>query len=189
MRRRWHAAGGVLAAVALILARPDTARAAHWVAYFPGGIVDWYVGGYPFLRSWPNVHWPSRDSYMTYGIGRGTYKVYYPTPDASGKYYYYTPKAGVPYQETTALVEVKLPISDADVWFDGSRTASTGPVRQFLTPPLVVGRDYRYEVRALWNEGGHDVLQTRTVTVRAGDRLSVDFTTEEKSGKSGGGGR
>jgi uncharacterized protein (TIGR03000 family) len=179
MRRRWHAAGGVLAAAALMLARPGAAPAAHWMEYYVGGNVNWYVGGYPFLSSWPNHHWPSRTIYMTYGIGGGTYKVYYPTPDASGKYYYYTPKAGVPNQETVAGIEVKLPISDADVWFDGVRTITTGPVRTFRTPPLVIGRTYRYLVRALWTEGGQDVVQTRTITVRAGDRLSVDFTAPE----------
>jgi uncharacterized protein (TIGR03000 family) len=176
MTKRWPAAGAALALL-LLAARPEKAAAdMHWLAYYPGGIVDWYDGPYPFLWSWPNVNWPAQDSYMTYGIGNGTYKVYYPTPDASGKYYYLTPKAGVPVEDTTALIEVKLPASDADVWFQGERTSRTGSVRQFRSPPLVVGRNYTYDVLALWGDGGNNVKQMRTVRVKAGDRLTVDFT-------------
>jgi uncharacterized protein (TIGR03000 family) len=177
MTRRWPAAGAVLAAALLILGRPQRAAAdMHWLAYYPGGVVNWYDGSYPFLRGWPNVHWPARDSYFTYGIGQGTYKVYYPTPDASGKYYYLTPKAGIPVEDTTALIEVKLPASDADIWFQGERTSRSGTVRQFRSPPLVVGRIYTYDVLALWGEGGQSTKQLRKVSIKAGDRLTVDFT-------------
>jgi uncharacterized protein (TIGR03000 family) len=176
MMRRWPAAGAALAAL-LSLGQPQRAAAdMHWLAYYPGGVVDWYDGPYPFLWSWPNVHWPARDSYFTYGIGNGTYKVYYPTHDASGKYYYLTPKAGIPVEDTTALIEVKLPASDADVWFQGERTTRTGTVRQFRSPPLVVGRTYTYDVLALWGEGGQSTKQLRKVPVKAGDRLTIDFT-------------
>ena len=113
---------------------------------------------------------------MTYGIGQGTYKVYYPTPDASGKYYYLTPKAGIPVEDTTALIEVKLPASDGDVWFQNERTTRTGTVRQFRSPPLVVGRNYIYDVMALWGSGSQSTKEVRDVKVKAGDRVTVDFT-------------
>src|SRR5690348_5468587 len=113
---------------------------------------------------------------MTYGIGRGTNKVYSPTPEASGKYYYLTPKAGVPIEDTTALIEVKLPAADADLWFQGERTTHTGVLRQFKSPPLVPGRSYTYEIMALWGDGGRDTKEVRRVPVHAGDRLTVDFT-------------
>ncbi len=177
MTKRWPAAGAALAAALLILGQPRRAEAdMHWLAYYPGGVVNWYGGPYPFLWGWPNVHWPARTGYFTYGIGQGTYKVYYPTPDAAGKYYYLTPKAGIPAEDTTALIEIKLPASDADVWFQGERTSRTGAVRQFRSPPLVVGRTYTYDVLALWGEGGQSTKQLRKVTVKAGDRLTVDFT-------------
>jgi uncharacterized protein (TIGR03000 family) len=175
MFRRWLPAAALLA-VAALLVQPGQAGAFHFLAYYPGGIVNWYHGDYDFVSGWQNHHWPSSTSYFTYSIGQGTYKVYYPTPDASGKYYYYTPKAGVPVQETTALIEVKLPASDADLWFEGVRTTGTGTVRQFLSPPLVIGRKYRYEILALWQEGRREVKQSRFVTVEAGDRKTVDFT-------------
>ena len=121
------------------------------------------------------MHFPARDSYMTYGIGEGTYKTYHPTPTATGKYYYLTPKAGIPIEDTTAVIEVKLPASDADVWFQGERTSRTGTVRQFRTPPLVTGRNYTYEVLAFWGVGGAGTKELRKVPVHAGDRITVDF--------------
>jgi uncharacterized protein (TIGR03000 family) len=156
---------------------PPSATAAHWLAYYPGGIVNWYFGDYPFFRGWPNIYWPAWDSYFTYGIGQGTYKIYYPNPDPMGKFYYLTPKAGLLMQETTALIEVKVPVSDADVWFEGWRTSRSGLTRQFLSPPLVIGRDYRYEILALWHEGRQEIKHLRHVTLRAGDRISIDFSS------------
>jgi len=177
MTRRRLAAGAVVAAVLLVLARPQRAAAdMHWIAYYPGAVINWYDGPYPWLWGYPNVHWPARDSFMTYGLGNGTYKIYYPTPDATGKYYYLTPKAGVAVEDTTAVIEVKLPESDADVWFQGERTSRLGLVRQFRSPPLVLGRSYTYDVLALWGEGPAATKELRKVSVRAGDRISIDFT-------------
>jgi uncharacterized protein (TIGR03000 family) len=177
MTRRRLAGVAAVAAALLVLAAPQRAAAdMHWLAYYPGGIVNWYDGPYPWLCGWPNVSWPARDGFFTYGIGNGTYKVHYPTPDAAGRYYYLTPKAGVPVEDTTALIEVKLPASDADVWFQGQRTGRTGAVRQFRSPPLVVGRSYSYEVLALWGSGPAATKEVRRVPVRAGERVTVDFT-------------
>src|SRR5689334_16096918 len=111
MTRRCLAAGAALAA-ALLLAQPQRAAAdMHWLAYSPGAHIDWYQGPYPFLWSWQNLHWPARDTFMTYGIGEGTYKVYYPTPNGTGKYFYLTPKAGIVREDTSAVIEVTLPAS------------------------------------------------------------------------------
>jgi uncharacterized protein (TIGR03000 family) len=177
MTRRWLAAGAAVAAVFLILARPQRAAAdMYWLNYYPGAVINWYEGPFPFMWSWQNANWPAKDAFLTYGIGNGTYKVHYPTPNASGRYYYLTPKAGVAIEDTTAVIEVKLPDSSADVWFQGERTSRTGPVRVFRTPPLVLGRSYTYDVLALWGEGSASTKELRKVPVRAGDRLTVDFT-------------
>jgi uncharacterized protein (TIGR03000 family) len=74
-----------------------------------------------------------------------------------------------------ATVSVRLP-ADAVLTFDGTPTDRTGPAREFVTPPLEVGRDFRYIVRATWNQDGREVRQDRDVTVRAGERVNVDFT-------------
>jgi uncharacterized protein (TIGR03000 family) len=182
MTRRWLAAGGVLAA-ALLLAQPQRAAAdMHWLAYYPGATINWYQGPYPFMWSWQNLNWPARDTFFTYGIGEGTYKVYYPTPNGSGKYFYLTPKAGVSRDDTTAIIELTLPASDADVWFNHVRTSRTGVVRQYHTPPLVEGRDYVYDVMALWGSRLNE-KEVRKVRVRAGDRIIVDFTAPAEAPK------
>jgi uncharacterized protein (TIGR03000 family) len=75
---------------------------------------------------------------------------------------------------TLAHLTVKLP-ADARLWFENTLTRSTGPVRHFHSPQLTGGHSYTYEVRAAWNENGHEVTQTQQVGVTAGGRVEVDF--------------
>ena len=49
----------------------------------------------------------------------------------------------------------------AEVWFNGTPTTSTGPARQFASPPLTPGTRYSYDIRATWNENGREVTQTQ----------------------------
>jgi uncharacterized protein (TIGR03000 family) len=80
--------------------------------------------------------------------------------------------------ETTALVSVWVP-ANAELRFEGIRTDPRGPFRRFTTPPLIPGREYRYNINATWVENGRQVSNTRHVPVRAGDRLYVDFRIPE----------
>jgi uncharacterized protein (TIGR03000 family) len=75
---------------------------------------------------------------------------------------------------TNVTVEVSVP-PDAQVWFDGDKTAQTGPGRLFRSPPLQPGVAYLYLVRAKWSEGGGQVEQLQTVSVHAGERVRVAF--------------
>jgi uncharacterized protein (TIGR03000 family) len=70
-------------------------------------------------------------------------------------------------------VTVHVP-ADADVWFNGALTQQKGPVRQFMTPPVADG-NYKYEVRAAWRVDGQMVSQFRTVAVRPGTNVDIDF--------------
>lgn len=63
--------------------------------------------------------------------------------------------------------------ADALLWFDGRPIASTGPTRAFHTAPLSGGRTL--QVRAVWADGGRDVMQTQQVVVPAGGRVTVVF--------------
>jgi uncharacterized protein (TIGR03000 family) len=76
-----------------------------------------------------------------------------------------------------ALIDVTVP-ADAVLSFQGkTMTEETGALRQFQSPPLNPGRTYSYDVRATWkDDNGREVTRTRHLTVRAGDRLSVDLT-------------
>jgi len=76
--------------------------------------------------------------------------------------------------DNIATLTVKVPV-DAEVWFDGTKTTSTGPVREFQSPALTPGQKYSYQVRARWQENGHAVTQTRNVGVNAGAHIEVEF--------------
>jgi uncharacterized protein (TIGR03000 family) len=79
-----------------------------------------------------------------------------------------------------AEVDVRLPIANAEIWFDGVRMGQSGAERQFFTPPLRSGTKYTYEVRARWQENGQLRQRIRNIFLRAGDVLEVDFTTDTK---------
>jgi uncharacterized protein (TIGR03000 family) len=82
--------------------------------------------------------------------------------------------ARAPEGDEPATLEIRVP-ADAAIWFDGSRSSQTGSDRTFATPPLKPGTAYSYDIRARWTADGAAVEQTRTVTVRAGQRTRVDF--------------
>jgi uncharacterized protein (TIGR03000 family) len=75
-----------------------------------------------------------------------------------------------------AHIEVVPPTADAQVLFNGRPTQQTGPDRQFVSPPLNPGQDYRYTIEARWDDGGRPMDETRSVTVRAGESAIVNFT-------------
>ena len=63
----------------------------------------------------------------------------------------------------------------AQVWIDGAKTTQTGGVRLFSSPPIDADREYSYEIRARWTEGGQEVDRSRKVSFHAGDRLAVNM--------------
>src|SRR5439155_9819742 len=80
----------------------------------------------------------------------------------------------LPATDALAHVTVKVP-ADARLWFENTPTTSTGPVREFNSPPLTAGGRYTYEVRAAWTENGHEVTQTQKVEVTGGAYVNVTF--------------
>ena len=72
------------------------------------------------------------------------------------------------------LIGVRVP-ANAEIWFNGEKTTQEGVFREFQTPPLKSGRDFGYDIRARWTENGREMDQTRHLTVRAGDRVMVNF--------------
>jgi uncharacterized protein (TIGR03000 family) len=89
-----------------------------------------------------------------------------PTPSASER------------ADNRARLQILVP-ADAEVWFNGDPTTTRGEQREFTTPALTEGRDFHYEIRARWTEGGRVVDQTRLVVVRANARVGVDFSRAE----------
>jgi uncharacterized protein (TIGR03000 family) len=64
---------------------------------------------------------------------------------------------------------------DAEIWFNDTKTTSTGAVREYQSPPLTPDIRYAYEVRARWSRNGQQVTQTQQVEVTAGTRANVHF--------------
>jgi uncharacterized protein (TIGR03000 family) len=81
--------------------------------------------------------------------------------------------------DTRALITVSVP-ADAEIWFEGTKMTSTGSVREYQSPPLTPGSGYTYDIRARWNENGHEVTQTQQVDVAAGSRVNVHFPVQER---------
>lgn len=79
-------------------------------------------------------------------------------------------------EAAAVLIEVNLPNGDAVVQFDGKAAPGNGTTRQFESPPLPSGPTFRYDIVVRWQEDGKDVFHGRTVPVRAGQRVVVDFT-------------
>jgi uncharacterized protein (TIGR03000 family) len=71
-------------------------------------------------------------------------------------------------------INVRVP-AEADVLIDGSSTTQRGEFRQFVSPPVLPGRKYHYDVRAVWSDGGRTVERSRRVIVHAGDLVNLDL--------------
>lgn len=74
-----------------------------------------------------------------------------------------------------AVIRVKVP-AEAVIWFDGERTTQTGTLREFVSPPLAPGKEYQYNLRARWVEGGRPMTKVKTITVQAARETRVDLT-------------
>jgi uncharacterized protein (TIGR03000 family) len=75
-----------------------------------------------------------------------------------------------------ATIRVKLP-PGATLYVDDRRSPSTEPVRQFSTPPLPVGKEFAYLMKAEVVRNGQTETFMQKVPFRAGERVEVDFTT------------
>jgi uncharacterized protein (TIGR03000 family) len=158
-----------------------------------GGYNDGYRGygwgGYPYYggRGYGEGYYSAWPGTYNYGYSPGYTGTYVPEyyssgVPASGAYasYYQPDTAAAGYtgdttvSDTSVLLSVRVP-ADAEVWVDGQRTTQRGTLRQYESSDLTAGRDYTYVIRARWDEDGRPVDRTRRVTVRAGERQTVDF--------------
>lgn len=147
----------------------------HSYGYYPYRGYSDYYGSYPYYNTYPYVGSSYDSGYSgSYGdVGSST-------PPAVNYQSFYPPATAATEPDNRAHVTVTLP-AGAQVWFDGTATSSTGPVRQFDSPPLTPGSQYSYEVRARWNENGHEVTQTKRVEVTAGAHVNVNFPVPPKT--------
>jgi uncharacterized protein (TIGR03000 family) len=144
----------------------------HHHAFYPGFYGAFY-GGFPYYPR-----------YYGYGYGYGGYGDYYPygydsypPVDTYQSFYPPAPQAipqPMPPADAPVTIAVHVP-PGAAVWFQGVRTNGSGAWREYRSPPLQSGYDYQYEIRSEWNDNGRPVSQVRQVTVRPGQRVTVDF--------------
>jgi uncharacterized protein (TIGR03000 family) len=74
-----------------------------------------------------------------------------------------------------AMIRVKLP-PGATLYVDEHRSPSNDLVRQFSTPPLPVGKEFAYLMKAEVVRNGQVETFTQKVPFKAGERVDVDFT-------------
>ncbi len=79
-----------------------------------------------------------------------------------------------PTQDNSGLLTIYVPY-DAKVTVNGYETASKGSRRQYVSHGLKPGLAYKYEIRAEVLRDGQPTVETRTVTLTAGDHTSVAF--------------
>ena len=86
-----------------------------------------------------------------------------------------TPTPPVPKSPMAAAVQVIVPHESAELWFNGVKTQTSGPRREFVTPELPPGQSYTYEVRVRWTQDGKIYELTRFVTVQAGGQATLNL--------------
>ncbi len=97
----------------------------------------------------------------------GWWNNYYSSPAPVQRSYYADPL------DRSASVTVLLPTMDAQVWFNDTLMTQQGRERLFTTPAL--DHQGSYAIRARWTDNGKTIDQTRTIDVRPGQVMTVDF--------------
>jgi uncharacterized protein (TIGR03000 family) len=148
----------------------------HYYPYY-GYYYPYSYGTYPYVWSSPGY---GSGSYGSYGGVTPSYPDGYTsvTPPAASYQSFYPPVTAEP--DPSAHITVNVP-AGARLWFDDTATTATGPVRAFASPPLTPGHRYTYEVRARWDENGHEVTQTQQVELTAGAHVTVNFPVPPKT--------
>jgi uncharacterized protein (TIGR03000 family) len=112
---------------------------------------------------WPGFGW----GYYYPDYGYSTEPIYrssfYPTEEAESE------PLGEP-----ATITLKVP-ADAEVWFNNIKTKQTGKDRLFVSPPLIPGYSYGYQIRVSWSVDGKTVSQTRDISVRPGQNVTEEI--------------
>jgi uncharacterized protein (TIGR03000 family) len=81
---------------------------------------------------------------------------------------------------TTIRFTVELE-SDTKLYINDKLTTSPGSVRQFLSSNLTPGKSYQFNLRAdSMGSDGKLHSQTRELTVRAGERISIKFLPQDQ---------
>jgi uncharacterized protein (TIGR03000 family) len=72
--------------------------------------------------------------------------------------------------KSPVIITMVLP-ADAAVSFDGTKTAQTGTLRRYYSPPIPTGKTFKYHIDVVVD--GQEVK--RSLSVRGGERITLDF--------------
>jgi uncharacterized protein (TIGR03000 family) len=148
-----------------------------------GGYGGWGGLGWPSYGwggwGWPSFGWawPSFGDLGDYGNSIYAPNYYETNPDLSGEGYPDLSATYAPQTRPTDVASLNVHVPEnAQVWINGLPTTETGSWRSFASPPLALGENFHYDVRAQWPAANGQVVdQTRRVEVRPGGLSSVDF--------------
>jgi uncharacterized protein (TIGR03000 family) len=73
-------------------------------------------------------------------------------------------------------IDVTVPDPDAEVIVQGYQVKSKGRTRSFISPTVEPGQAFAYVITMQRAVDGRTVDETRTIDVRAGAKIAVDFT-------------
>lgn len=88
----------------------------------------------------------------------------------------YMQKEGVP--ENSGILTIYVP-HDAVVYVNDKLTSTTGSSRSFVSFGLTSGNEYDYVIRAEVTRDGQRYVETKVVTLKAGQKDAVSFTFSE----------
>jgi uncharacterized protein (TIGR03000 family) len=117
-----------------------------------------YYGGYPYYD------YPVYTEPQTY------------TTAPQYSYYPSTPPSQLTNPNDAGFI-VRVPDPNAEIWFQDYRTQQRGTERHYESGALDPNLTYTFQVRARWTHNGQQMDQTRQVQARAGQNVTVDFTT------------
>ena len=88
------------------------------------------------------------------------------------------PVEGARVSRGTAVLAVNVP-AGAKIYVNGSKTKTEGRHRRYMSPGLISGRSYRYEVQAVVERDGRELALTKSVTVTAGSEAKISFDFDD----------
>ncbi len=144
-------------------------------SYYGGGY-PYYYNGYPYYYGYPSYY---GDYYPDYGLSTSGYLDSGSLGTTTDPLNQPSTTAPTP-SEAAAHITVTLP-ANAQLWFNDALMLTTGPVREFDTPPVAQGKQFKYTVKATWKEDNKDVTQTQQVTFTAGQIVQVKFPVPAKT--------
>jgi uncharacterized protein (TIGR03000 family) len=80
----------------------------------------------------------------------------------------------------SARLTVRVPHEDTVLFLDGHAIVGAGTTRELQTPPLAPQEQRSFTLTASWNPNTYTTMtRTKSVSLRAGERLAVDLTRED----------